>query len=1016
MKSILSTIGFLMAYGFAFASAPEWQDMNAFRIGQIDAHQLVVPYGDNAVDEISRFKYDQSPYYLSLNGDWKFNWVKNPDNRPIDFYKPDFDISQWSDITVPGNWECQGYGNRIYVNTRYEFDSPKFNFTKNPPFVPYEANEVGSYRRSFTVPEDWEGRRVVLCVEGATSFYYVWVNGHYLGCNQDSKTAAEWDITETLVPGENSVSLEVYRWSAGAYLECQDMWRVSGIERDVYLYSTPRTYIADYTVRTPLDAQNYRDGILSIDVEIQGEQNPTADIKYNLYNQAGKIVSTGITGIAGTVHFVDTVYNVSAWSAEHPNLYTLVLDLNDKNGATFETVGCNVGFKTSEIKDGQFCLNGVPILIKGVNRHSHSNITGHAVDRETMLKDIELMKRHNINTVRNSHYPAARLWYHLCDIYGLYLIDEANIESHGMGYGDESLAKVPEWLPAHMDRTQRMYAKSKNHPSVTFYSLGNEAGNGINFEETYKWLKSVENNRPVQYERAEFDYNTDVIACMYSSIDAVRNYVTRPDVKRPFILCEYAHAMGNSVGGLKDYWNLFESEPFAQGGCIWDWVDQSFPLIDNNGKQYWAYGGDFGDADVPTDWSFCCNGLVNSDRSPHPHLAEVKSVYQNIKSHLIAPDSLTVEIKNWFDFTDLNNFILHWTVTDAEGNIYRDGSDIISVSPHHTLIKSLGAIPADTSGQELFLNLSWTPRVETEFVPNDYEIAFDQLAINQRLTYKPGKPVKLKRKDNTFSANHNLSFTISDRTGAISDIKSNGKCLISDPMVLSLYRPQTENDERYHGPQWKAAGLDGISQTLKDLTFKDNIVTAIITVNGKDGQDIGTTVMRYYVTDDDHLNIDGTFSPNKEVVTSLARVGLTFTLPDSTYRNFSYIGRGPVETYADRKSCGRIARHTATPVADFHPYIVPQSTGNHTDVRSLELGDNIIISSPDIFQFSVSLYSDATIDRARHINELESNGEITVHLDAAQQGLGTATCGPDVLPAYTLPIEDYDFTFRFMFQ
>ena len=443
--------------------------------------------------------------------------MKNPDLRPKDFYKPSFYTGGWADINVPGNWERQGYGTAIYVNETYEFDDKMFNFKKNPPLVPYKENEVGSYRRTFTVPAGWKGRRVVLCCEGVISFYYVWVNGHFLGYNQGSKTAAEWDITDQLEEGENTIALEVYRWSSGSYLECQDMWRLSGIERDVYLYSTPKQYIADYKVNATLEKERYKDGIFGLDVTVGGPADGVASVSYTLNDPLGRPVLSGempvkSRGLSNFITFGEQrLKDVKRWNAEHPNLYTLVLELKNAGGQVTEVTGCEVGFRTSEIKDGRFCINGVPVLVKGTNRHEHSQL-GRTVSKELMEQDIRLMKLYNINTVRNSHYPTDPYWYRLCDRYGLYMIDEANIESHGMGYGPASLAKDSTWLTAHMDRTHRMYERSKNHPAIVIWSLGNEAGNGINFERTYDWLKSVEKSRPVQYERAEQNYN--IVECI----------------------------------------------------------------------------------------------------------------------------------------------------------------------------------------------------------------------------------------------------------------------------------------------------------------------------------------------------------------------------------------------------------------------------------------------------------------------------------------------------------------------
>ncbi len=709
---------------------PEWQSQYAIGKNKLAPHTYIWPYAN--ADAAGEGNYEQSPYYMSLNGKWKFHWVKNPDHRPKDFYKPSFYTGGWADIDVPGNWERQGYGTAIYVNETYEFDDPLFNFKKNPPLVPYAENEVGSYRRTFTVPADWKDRRIVICCEGVISFYYIWVNGHMLGYNQGSKTPAEWDITDYVQAGENIVALEVYRWSAGSYLECQDMWRLSGIERDVYLYSTPRQFIADYKVTSSLDKKEYKEGFFGLDVTVEGSATGVSTLAYSLEDTAGKtILQNEIPiknrGLSNSIIFDEqSLPGVKRWSAEHPNLYTLILTLKDDAGHITHLTGCKVGFRTSEIKDGRFCINGVPILIKGANRHEHSQL-GRTVSKELMEEDIRLMKQHNLNTVRNSHYPTHPYWYQLCDRYGLYVIDEANIESHGMGYGPASLAKDSTWLPAHMDRTQRMYERAKNHPGIVIWSLGNEAGNGINFERTYDWMKSVETTRPIQYERAEQNYNTDIYCRMYRSVEELLAYArqTEPKVYRPFIMTEYLHAMGNSGGGLKEYMDVFETEPIVQGGCIWDWVDQSFREIDADGRWYWTYGGDYGPKNVPSFGNFCCNGLVNAVREPHPHLLEVKKAYQYIKTTLIDKSNLTLSIKNWYDFTNLNAYTLHWQVVGDHGKVIADGTRRVDAVPHATVEVTLGTVRLPSDVREAYLNLSWTPVDAAPFINTDYEGAYD---------------------------------------------------------------------------------------------------------------------------------------------------------------------------------------------------------------------------------------------------------------------------------------------------
>ena len=995
------------------AEMPHWQDKNAFREGQLNPHALVVPYASDAAAEqaIRDHRYAESPYYLDLNGKWDFKWTKSPDQRPADFYKPGFSTATWDKIDVPGNWETQGYGTKIYVNERYEFADPYFNFEKNPPYVPVESNEVGSYRREFTIPADWEGRRVVLCVEGAASFYYVWVNGHQLGYNMDSKTAAEWDITDKLVPGANTVALEVYRWSAGSYLESQDMWRLSGIERDVYLYSTPRTYVADYKVTSPLDTRRYADGELGLEVSIAG---PTEGLllDYTLYDATARPVASATVRASEWLGMEEMIKDVHPWSAENPYLYTLVMRLRNITGAITETLGCNVGFKTSEIKNGQFCLNGRPILVKGVNRHAFTPEHGHTVTRESMQKDIELMKLNNINTVRNSHYPMDREWYHLCDVNGLYVIDEANIESHGMGYGPASLAKDISWLPAHMDRTQRMYAKSKNNPSVTFYSLGNESGNGVNFEETYKWLKSVETNRPVQYERAEQAYNTDVYARMYRSIDEIKAYCAQPDIYRPFILCEYAHAMGNSVGGLKDYWDTFEAEPMAQGGCIWDWVDQSFVETDGASRKYLAYGGDYGPEGIPSDGSFCCNGLVGSDRTPHPHLQEVKAVYRNIKSKLDSQDPIQLTVKNWYDFTDLSDFDMCWTLVDGDGRVWGTGERKVACSPGDTVVVDLSEAVVPAEAADVYLNIDWRAHRAKGMVPAGYAVAQEQFVL-KTTPYQASAPAKLKKNGNVYHAS-GLTFEVSPQTGAVTSLISAGRNVLASPLVVSLFRPLTENDahRKGQGGTWMAAGLDGLTQTATSIATNGRYVTVDVRLTGTEGQNVGTATLRYSVRPDRTLAVECSFVPDTAVVKSLPRVGLTYRTPEADAATVSYHGRGPVETYTDRKTAGRIATYTTTPRDDFHYYIVPQATGNHTDVSMVNFNDGLLtVHSDSTFQFSALPYSDAMVQKARHINELEDDGMVTVHLDALQTGVGTATCGPDVLPQYRIAVDPVDCTF-----
>ena len=946
---------------------PEWQSQYAVGLNKLAPHTYVWPYG--SASEVQKGAYEQSPYYMSLNGKWKFNWVKNPDNRPKDFYKPAFYTGGWADIDVPGNWERQGYGTAIYVNEAYEFDDKMFNFKKNPPLVPYKENEVGS------------------------------------------KTAAEWDITDKLVNGENTIALEVYRWSSGSYLECQDMWRLSGIERDVYLYSTPKQYIADYKVTSVLEKEYYKEGIFNLDVTVAGPASGIASIGYTLKDASNKTVLQGSQdiksrGLSNYITFDEQrIPDVKKWSAEYPNLYTLILELKDASGKTTEITGCEVGFRTSEIKDGRFCINGVPVLVKGVNRHEHSQL-GRTVSRELMEEDIKLMKQHNINTVRNSHYPTHPYWYQLCDRYGLYMIDEANIESHGMGYGSASLAKDSTWLTAHMDRTHRMYERSKNHPAIVIWSLGNESGNGINFERTYDWLKSVEKNRPVQYERAEENYNTDIYCRMYRSVDVIKDYVSRKDIYRPFILCEYLHAMGNSCGGMKEYWDVFESEPMAQGGCIWDWVDQSFREIDKDGKWYWTYGGDYGPKDIPSFGNFCCNGLVNAIREPHPHLLEVKKIYQNIKSTLIGKKDLTVRVKNWFDFSDLNEYVLNWNVTGDDGTIIAEGTKEVACAPHATVDVTLGDVKLPKTLREAYLNLSWKRQEATPLVNTDWEVAYDQFVLPVSKNARGYRPDKVG----------NTTFTVDKATGALNSLCLDGEELLGSPMTLSLFRPATDNDNRDQmgAKLWRAAGLDALTQKVVSLKESKTSTTAQVDILNAKGEKVGDATFAYTLNRDGSVKVRTTFQPDTTLVKSMARLGLTFEVEDA-YDHITYLGRGEHETYIDRNQSGKIGIYETTPERMFHYYVVPQSTGNRTDVRWMKLTDDAgkgcWVESDSPFQFSTIAFPDVMVEKARHINELERNGKITVHLDAKQAGVGTATCGPGVQSQYLVPLTKQTFDF-----
>ncbi|GAO29018.1 glycoside hydrolase family 2 TIM barrel-domain containing protein [Geofilum rubicundum] len=1028
----LIVIFLLLAFAFNVSAEklPVWQSQHSLGMNKLDPHYYVLPY--NSEQEVLSRDYEKSPFYMDLNGQWKFHWVRNPDGRPETFFEKDFFDGHWADIEVPGNWERQGYGLPIYVNENYEFVHPMFGMDRpNPPLVPDEHNEVGCYRRTFTVPENWRDRRTVLCLEGVNSFYYVWLNGELLGYNMDSKTPAEWDVTDKLTEGENVLAVEVYRWSAGSYLECQDYWRISGIERDVYLYSTPKVHIADYEVGSSLETKTYKDGIFDLNVTIGGALEGEALLDYELLDDKGAVVlkdsKTVVSGGAQTVVAFETkvLNSVKPWSAEAPHLYHLVLNLTDVQGRDAHITGNHVGFRSSEVKDGQYLFNGQPILIKGVNRHEHTQ-RGRTVDEESMLADIRLMKQHNINTVRNAHYPNDKRWYELCNIYGLYVIDEANVESHGMGYGPASLAKDTTWLQQHLERNQRMYHRSKNQPSVVIWSMGNEAGDGINFEKTYEWLKSVEKNRPVQYEMARETAHSDIYARMYRSVEEIRAYAASNPV-RPYILCEYAHAMGNSVGGLKDYWDVFESEPQVQGGCIWDWVDQTFREVDENGRWYWAYGGDYGPEDVPSFGNFNANGLISADRQPYPHLKEVGKVYQYVKAELVNTENLTVKVKNWYDFTNLDALTLRWEVKSDLGKVLLSGNQIVSAVPGETFMLQLanGQFSVPANNREVFLNLNWELNEARPFKSEGFRVAYDQFVIAASEAPKtPSSSAHGRRYtiNGTSASNQDVSVSFSESTGELVSYIYKGQELLASPLSVSVDRAPTDNDRRdwNGGRHWEQLGLSSlnpvdVSVNLMRAGRNLQVLVRQAYTNQKD-QKIMDVALTYILNPDGEMLVSGLVTPDTSVVKTLARVGLSFDMPAS-YNQVHYFGRGDHETYADRKQNGTIDYYQTTTDRMYVNYVVPQSCGNRTDTRWMAIthpnGPGLFVSSEVPFEFAALPYSDAELKAATHYNQLPAVSNATsLHLNAVQSGIGTATCGPGVLPQYLVSAAPTAINFR----
>lgn len=999
----------------------DWHNPEVFDINKIEPHATMMPFA--SIEVALENKHEQSPFYRSLNGTWKFNWVKNPAKRPKDFYKTEFDVSNWDDIPVPSNWELEDYGIPIYVNQPYSFHA---HSRPNPPEIPHDYNPVGSYRRQFTIPENWSAREVFIHFGAIKSAMYVWINGEKVGYTQGSKTPAEWNITEYLKPGKNILAVEIYRWSDGSYLECQDFWRISGIQRDVYLYSTPKIRIKDFFIRSTLDKE-YQDGIFDLEVDLynhQESEQQDISIAVQLYDN-DKIIFEQALNVninkEEKVEFNKEIKNPNKWSAENPYLYPVVLILK-KGNKIIETVGGKTGFRTAEVKNGQFLVNGKPVLIKGVNRHEHDPVTGHVISKESMLKDIKLMKKYNINTVRTAHYPDDPYWYELCDKYGLYVIDEANIESHGMGYGKESLAKDPQWKAAHLDRNIRMVERDKNHPSIVTWSMGNEAGNGVNFKAIYKWIHKRDGTRPVQYERAGFEENTDIYVPMYASVDYIKNY-GQEKKDRPLILCEYAHAMGNACGSLSDYWDAIRNSDQLQGGCIWDWVDQGLLKYDSSGEKYYAYGGDFGPEGVPSDGNFCINGLVRPDRMVTPKLKEAKHVYQSIWVEKVDGfRNKQIKIKNEYAFTNLKNYNIKWEILE-DGNVIQKGKlNPVDIPPLEAKIVDLPVKDWNPKpGREYFLNVSFYTANQEPLIGKGHEVAFNQVKISpldkmikksadtgSRIPFIKNNKVQISTNSISVSGNKFI-ISFNKENGTLNRLDYFGNNVLANSTkftgpVLTSFRAPVDNDR--HRNKWYRMGLDSLATKVIKHEI-DQLKSGLTRIYFKI-EHYGKGELRFTRETDYYVYHDGNILVGNQVVPAeglpvLPRLG--FTLPIAgEYDQLNWYGRGAHENYPDRKSSAPVGKYKGSVKEQYVPYVRPQANGNKEDIRWVALlnnEDNGLVAVPENkMSFTALHYTEQQLDKADHLNELEPNKDIFLSLDYKQLGLGNASCGPGVRPEY----------------
>ncbi len=917
-------------------SPADWENPAVNEINKEKPRAYFIPFA--SMEEVNRDDKWASSLIKSLNGDWLFHLSQNPSERPHYFFKDDFDTRQWKRIPVPSNWECQGYEYPIYTNVKYPH-------AKTPPNIQKHYNPVGSYKRTFIIPEDWDKKEVFLHFGAVSSAFYVWVNETSVGYSEDSKTPVEFKITDYLKPGENTLAVEVYKWCDGSYLEDQDFWRLAGITRDVFLMGRNSQHIRDFRVTAGLE-DDYSTGTFQFEAEIMNA-DAGLNVEVTLKDGDNVVKSMSAPVKNGKVSLFEQFPDVKKWTAETPDLYDLLISLKNKNGETREVLRQDVGFRRVEIKDAQLLVNGQYVYIKGVNLHEHHDVHGHVVDEETMLKDIKVMKSHNINAVRTSHYPQPERWYELCNQYGLYLVDEANIESHGMGYKEKSLAKDPAWKDAHLFRTKNMFERDKNQPSVIIWSLGNEAGNGVNFYATYDYLKSVDTTRPVQYEQAHGGKNTDIMCPMYMKIGGMERYAEERGEK-PLIQCEYAHAMGNSVGNLKDYWDLIESYDIMQGGFIWDWVDQGLLTKNGAGEEYWAYGGDFGPDTVPSDGNFCLNGLVNPDRGVKPHLLEVKKVYQYIKFKPVNLEKGIVSIENKYAFINLDLFDFEWEVK-GNGKVVKSGSiKDVKLTPDQSKDYDLDIEFEPESNTEYFLNVKASLKKTGGLVDAGTELAKEQFLLPVYRAEKKelaglSKISSVETKEALVVKGEGFEVKFDLEKGIMDSYMANGKQMLQSGLVPEFWRAPIDNDfgNKLHKRAfvWKNAGKNRVVKQAKVKSSENQaIMTLEFDLMSADSV-IGNYTSRYVVNGEGEIEVKNNFKMADKKLPEIPRMGMTLIMPRE-FENIAWYGRGPHESYSDRKTSAFVDVYSGKVAEQYWEYIRPQENGNKTDVRWVKLTNN----------------------------------------------------------------------------
>ena len=1023
MKRQLLTCCLAMCSLATMAQHDEWKNPEINAVNRAPMHTNYFAYSSS--EEAAKADKENSSNFMTMNGIWKFNWVKNADARPTDFHRTDYNDKGWGQMKVPGVWEMNGYGDPIYVNVGYAWRS---QYKNNPPYVPIENNHVGSYRKEIIIPAEWSGKEIFAHFGSVTSNMYLWVNGKYVGYSEDSKLEAEFNLTKYLKPGKNLIAFQVFRWCDGTYLEDQDFFRYSGVGRNCYLYSRNKKYIQDIRVTPDLDS-NYTNGTLNVALNLNG----SGTVELNLTDPAGKSVATAQVNGNGQKSVVMDVSNPEKWTAETPNLYTLTATL--KNGSnTLEVIPVKVGFRKIELKGGQILVNGQPVLFKGADRHEMDPDGGYVVSRERMLQDILRMKQLNINAVRTCHYPDDNLWYDLCDQYGIYVVAEANIESHGMGYGKETLAKNPSYKKAHMERNQRNVQRGYNHPSIIFWSLGNEAGYGPNFEQCYTWIKNEDKTRAVQYEQAGTNEFTDIFCPMYYDYDACKKY-SEGNIDKPLIQCEYAHAMGNSQGGFKEYWDLIRKYPKYQGGFIWDFVDQSNHWKNKDGIDIYGYGGDFNKYDA-SDNNFNDNGLISPDRRPNPHAHEVGYFYQSIWT---TPGDLSkgeIKVYNENFFRDLSAYYMEWQLL-ANGEVMQTGVvQDLNVAPQQTATLKLNLNTEKICPcKELLLNVTYKLKAAETLMPAGSTVAYDQLTIRpytaKALELKNQKASNLdivvpviKDNDHNYLIVEGENFIIefNKHNGYLSRYEADGMQLLNPGAQLTpnFWRAPTDNDYgaglQHRYAVWKNPGLK-LTSLKQSIENEQAIVQAEYEMKAVKGK----LFLTYVINNEGAVKVTQKMEAGKEEkVSDMFRFGMQMQMPEN-FNEVEYYGRGPVENYADRNHSTLIGKYRQTVAEQFYPYIRPQETGTKTDLRWWRVlnisGNGLQFVGDAPFSASALNYSIESLDDGvqkdqRHSPEVAKAPFTNLCIDKVQMGLGCVNSwGTLPLEKYRVPYQDYEFSF-----